>query len=98
MKGETSMLKNRRYVVQAAALLLLVGLLAQAGLHMGRSPAPASAIVNSDTPRMASASGAPASQSNVADAPPFEVGKDVVHDVSPPLRDIPVAPYDKPTD
>jgi hypothetical protein len=92
------MLKNRRLVVQAAALLLLVGLLAQAGLQTGRFPAPAAATINSDTPRMASASGAPASQGVVTDAPPFEVGQDVMHDVSPPLRDIPVVPYESPTD
>ena len=84
------MQNNRRRFVQAAVLLLVVGLLAQAGVQMGRSPAPATATtatINSDTPRMASVAGAPASQSSVADAPPFEVGQDAVHDVSPPLRD-----------
>lgn len=91
------MLRNRRRLLQVGVLLLLVALLAQAGLQAGKLTSSTSAYSSPDAPRMASVAGAPAAQGSIADAPPFEVGNEVMHDVSPPLRDIPAVPYEKPT-
>lgn len=93
------MLKNRSHIVRLAVALLMLAVLAQVGVWVGSPSAPAVANPIDDTPMMASLSGAASNQSKgqAQDAPLFETGTDVMHDVSPPLRDIPAVPYEKPT-
>lgn len=93
------MLKHRSNLLQLGLVVLMLAMLAQVGAWISSPAAPATAIATDSSPRMASLSGATADQSKgaVQDAPPFETGTDVIHDVSPALRDIPPVPYEKPT-
>jgi hypothetical protein len=89
---------RRSPVLKLAVLLLLVTLIAQTGVWIGTQNAPAAATVPNNTPRMASIAGNTSDgNSGVSSSAPFETGSDVMHDVSPPLRDIPVVPYEKPS-
>ncbi len=94
------MLRHQRsQLLQIGVAVLMMVLLAQLGTWVGSQTGPAAVTPQNNTPMMASVAGAPADQGKgqAVDAPPFEVGKDAMHDVSPPLRDIPPVPYDKPS-
>ncbi|HST05354.1 MAG TPA: hypothetical protein VLQ48_11540 [Chloroflexia bacterium] len=88
---------HRSHILKLAGLLLLIALIAQAGAWINAQQAPPATTATGNTPRIASLAGNSADgNSGVSSTPPFEVGTDAMHDVSPPLRDIPVVPYQKP--
>ncbi len=85
------MLKNRRYLAQAALYLLLVVMLAGVSLQLSKGPNTASAASPSGTNNLLSskasgASPAGSTQSGVT------VGQSYHNDTSPPLRDMPQVP------
>jgi hypothetical protein len=83
---------NRRRLFQAAIFSLLLAFVAQAGWQ-ARSGAPSTTGQTPDAPRMAGLSGTSASSGSALAAAPFEVGRSVKNDVSPPLRSMkPLAP------
>ena len=89
---------RRSPLLKLAVLLLLITLIAQTGVWIGTLKAPAAANTASNAPRMASIAGNTSDgNSGVTNASPFETGSDVMHDVSPPLRDIQAVPYEKPS-
>lgn len=91
-------LTPRSPLLRLAVLLLLIALIAQTGVWISTLKAPDAATTASNAPRMASIAGNNSDgNSEVASASPFETGSDVMHDVSPPLRDIQAVPYEKPS-
>ncbi len=82
-------MSKKRYL-QAGILVLLLMLVAQTGWHSLEQP---SAPASSAAPRMAGVSGTlPGGEAGAAAQAPFEVVRDVKHDVSPALRNIKPAP------
>src|SRR5438093_11811296 len=91
--------RKRRYL-QVAALILMLALVSQvvrqagnaANQQSGSEPQRSAGNLSSDAPRIAaingSAAGSNSTGASAAPAPPFEVGRSVKNDVSPPLRDI----------
>src|SRR5438067_13520461 len=75
-------------LLQLGVLLLLVALIAQAGIWIGTQKTPVASAPPANAPKPAAVSGSSQNGSGtVADTtPPFIVGKDVKHDVSPPMR------------
>src|SRR6187200_2708345 len=73
-----------------ALLLVVLGLVAQAGWQVRNGQQGSQVAQSAFTPRIFSVSGAPSSSDNQTGvtAPPFEVGSSLINDVSPPLRDI----------
>lgn len=91
---------RRKYnYLRSIFLVLSLVLLAQASWQSNRQASPTSITTNttSDAPRMMSVAGSAGTNSEAsASAAPFEVGRSLKNDVSPPLRTIkpaPVAPW-----
>src|SRR3954462_1684155 len=92
------MLDQKGRYFRFGLLLVVLGLIAQAGWQVRSGQQGSQVAESAFTPRISSVSGAPSSSDSQpgVTAPPFEVGRSLINDVSPPLRDInpiPAAPW-----